>query len=67
MNQLLNSANKCMVQSQQPASTAPPRLRCQLPNIAVCLVCTIVPLLWLSGRFASLASGSGAELPLTCH
>lgn len=71
MNQLLNSANKCMVQSQQPASLlpplTPPRLRCQLPNIAVCLVCTIVPLLWLSGRFASLASGSGAELPLTCH
>lgn len=45
----------------------PPQLRCQLPNIAVCLACTIVPLLWLSGRFASLANGSGAVLLPTCH
>lgn len=45
----------------------PPQLRCQLPNIAVCLVCTIVPLLWLSGRFASPANGSGASLLPTCH
>lgn len=63
MYQFLSSANKCMVQSQQPT----PSPLSQLPNTAVCLVCTIVPLLWLSGRFASLANGSGAELPLTCR
>lgn len=51
-----------MVQSQQPT----PSLLSQLPNTAVCLVCTIVPLLWLSGRFDSLANGSGAELLLIC-
>lgn len=62
MYQFLSSANKCMVQSKQPT----PSLLSQLPNTAVCLVCTIVPLLWLSGRFASLANGSGAELPLIC-
>lgn len=48
-------------------NNSPPQLWYQLPNIAVCLVCTIVPLLWLSGRFASLANSSGTMLLLTCH
>lgn len=63
MYPFLSSANKCMVQSQQPT----PSPLSQLPNTTVCLVCTIVPPLWLSGRFASLANGSGVGLPLTCR